>query len=440
MKIKRIITAALCCLLLTGCSDMSLTGNDILSPPENVGPQSVMQDLIRDSVGSAYTPVHPASGAYRNAVVTHDVDGDGTDETIALCRTKSGITHIVILYSDGSDYACRGKATVRSTEIERLDFADPDADGREEIILSYPDSAAGMYSLTVIRVDDEVTQSDMTACCSTYRIEDFDGDGTSDILLLSLSDNLGAASAKLLAYTGGALSVRASCETDSRLIRYDAVTCGAVSEGVSGVFVDGSNSSGELTTQVIYYDRAAASLLNPLFLYTGYESTRRTERIYSGDIDGDGLIELPVISPCDSGEKEPRDTVCSRLTWNNCSAADMALLSKRTAILCEDQGYLFNISPARVGSVTARYTDADTVALYVWEFRAGEMRCTDRLLTIRRCAKDAYDPSADDAAVLGETDAAVYLCEVGETKSGLGYTVEEARECFDPIERDTNSE
>ena len=413
MKRILLLIAVLCCVLLTACSGLSITGYDILSPPEMHDARSSLWELITESAGGSFEPVYPSSGAYQNGVIERDLDGDGEEEAIAFCRTPDDTTLILCCRREGSGYTAAGKATLKGDLIDTIDFADLDGDGREELIVLYPDADSSRSSLTVVSIaDDAVAQSDMTASYHAYIISDLDGNGERDILLLSRSSAVGSASASLLGYAHGTLSVRSSCEMDSQLTTYDTITCGLVSAGVSGVFVDGSTAEGEYTTQVLYYDRTRDSMMNPLFIYRGYDSTRRTEEITCADIDGDGLIEFPVCSLCDCGEKEAPETVCRRLTWNNYRPDDLELVSKKTAILCADQGFLFSLEDARVGAVTARYAAPGAVALYTWEYSDGEMRCTDLLLTLRRYPSGEYSADAAVGTMLSTTSDAVYTYEI----------------------------
>ena len=422
MKRIRLIAAGLCCVFLAGCS-LSLTGRDVLAPPRAQGPQSELQSLIEEHAGGSYSLVYPTAGDYRNAVIDCDVDGDDIGESLALYRRRDDVTHILLIRRDGADYRIAGESSIHGAGVEKIDFDDLDGDGRSEIIIVYPDGASGLLSLTVMRADG-AAQADLPAACNTFVTGCFDGDSR-DILLLSLSSTIGSASAKLIRYADGQLTEKAVCEMDSQITGFEKITCGNVSEGIKGAFVDGVNSAGELTTQVLCYDPAARSLQNPLFIYAGYDSTRRTDRIPSADVDLDGLIELPICSLFDHSEDEAAETVCRRVTWNNYNPAEMALTSKKTVVLCEELGFRFTIGNSRVGSVTARYADADTMCLYAWEFRDDRMRCTDLLLTIRRRMKDALDPGALTDAVLAESETAVYTFSAPSVDSSLGYTGEE---------------
>lgn len=431
MRIKRLLSlflsAVLSCALLTGCSGMSLTGNDVLTPPRAHGAHARLQALIRERAGNAYTLVYPSSGELQSAVFSRDIDGDGAEEAVAMYRDRDDIIHILSLIRDGSGYDTAGEALLDTPVIERVDFADLDGSGSQELVISYPDSLSGLLSLTVIRLGGSYRRSDMPAACDSYLITEISGSGQ-DILLFSLPSPFASASAQLLDYADGDLYVKGACEMDSRVESF-GITCGSVSRGISGVFVDGINAAGEYTTQVLYYS-PDDGLINPLFIYAGYDSTRRPAPVACCDIDGDGLIELPVCSLFEMEEDEDEASVCRRITWNSYDTDGHHLISRRTAVLCGGDGALFTVSDNRVGAVTAR-TDADgAVNLYTWEYRDGAMRRGDLLLTVRCYGKDSgtYPPITEKP--LGETDTAVYTYLIAPGGSRLGYTDSEVADSF----------
>lgn len=433
MNIKRLISAVLaavlCCVSLAGCSGMSLTGSDVLTPPMAHGARSELQELIRESAGGAYSLVYPSSGELQSAVISRDIDGDGLEEAIAMFRAKDDTVRILSLSRSSFGYSAAGEAVLNTALILKAEFADLDGDGTEEFIVTYPDGDTSQTSLTVIRMGSDYAQADMPAACSAYLIEDLDNDPGRDILLFSLPNPFASAAATLLGYRDGALITKSACEIDSALTDYPNITCGSISADVRGVFVDGVSAEYEYSTQVLYCD-PEQGLLNPLFVYSGYESTRRFCRIFSSDIDGDGLTELPVCSLFDFEEGEDPDTVCSRITWNNYDIDEIALITKRTAVLCDDRGSLFNISDNRVGAVTARHSGADTMEIYAWEYRDGAMRRTDLLLTVRSYPKGSYDGFDLEETILGETDSAVYTYQIAAADHRLGYTDAEVRGSF----------
>ena len=70
--------AILCCIL-TACSDLSLTGYDILSPPADAGVRAELREMIAEQTDGGWAPVYPADGDYQNAVIERDSGAGAPD-------------------------------------------------------------------------------------------------------------------------------------------------------------------------------------------------------------------------------------------------------------------------------------------------------------------------------------------------------------------------
>ena len=432
MNIRRRLTTAamiICCLLLAGCSALSLNDTDILVPPRAEGHHARIQALLEKSSNGSYTLIYPSSGEYKSAVIFHDADGDGVDEAVAMYRDSENAARALFIKNTDDGYTAVGDEPVGSAPAERVDFADLDGDGTEEFIISYPVSDSPLCSLSVMRISNSIERADMPSCCHRFITADFDGDGISDILTLTAQSTVSAASASLLSYSANGLSVRSSCGMDESLTSFARAAFGRLSENISGAVIDGHSSSGEYTTQAIYFDKDAKSLINPLLINSSFQLTRRSTALLSGDVDRDGIIEIPVCSLCEHSEKEDASTVCRMVSWTGYNEKDLSLTPKKAAVLCEELGFMFNISDSRARSVTARYDGDNAAALYIWEYSSGELRCTDRLLTIKYYPKEDYDSSRIIEAVLAENSAGVYTYTI-DSDGFMSYTDDEVAESF----------
>lgn len=429
MKRFRLIAAlVILCLMLSACDSLSLTGPDLLSPPRAQGDQARILSLIDESAGSDYTMIYPATGDYKSAVIFHDLDRDGKEEAAALYRGADGVSHILIAARNGDSYTAVGEGVINSSSVDRVDFCDLDRDGREELVTCYPDVSSPLSTVSVIHVDDAVTQTDMPTCCTSYLPGDYDGDGMQDLLLISLSSMITPASARLITYSEGSFGEMAACSMDDSVSELSRMTFGLISDDTVGAVIDCRNTAGEYTTQILYYDAASRSLLNPLFIYSGYQNTRRPTAIMSADVDRDNVIEIPICSMTDYADDEDVSAVCRKVTWNRYSPDAMTLVFKKTAILCDGMGFLLNLSDERTGNVTARYTGENSVTFYEWGFHGVRHEKGDELLTIRRYDKENYDSTRVIEAVLCETNTAVYTYTLTENEES--YTADEVVAAF----------
>ena len=427
--LKTTISAAMCCLLLTGCSSLSLSGQDILVPPRAEGHHAEVQSLLEECSEGSYTLMYPSGGDYKSAVIFRDVDHDGEEEAVAMYRDSGGTAHTLFIRNSDSGYTAVGNEQFGDSSAEHVDFADLDGDGAEEFIIKYPGGVSSLSSLSVIRIGDSVKRVDLPSCCHEFVTGDVSGDGVTDILTLTCRSTVSTATAGLLAYKPAELKVSAVCSLDEAISSFARVSVCKLGSNAKGAVIDGRTADGEYTTQVLYYDSAAKALLNPL-LSTDYQATRRSTAVMSADVDRDGIFEIPICSLYEHSAKEDASTVCRRVSWNSFSVSDLSLSTKKTAVLCEDLGFMFNISDDRVGSVTARRDSKGSVTVYVWEYRSGELCCTDRLLTIKYYPKEEYNSSRILEAVLGETGTGVYTYTIGASGTYLSYTDKEVVEGF----------
>ena len=426
LRLTAAVTAI--CLLLSACHTLSLNSSELLSPPRAEGDQARILSLIDENTDGSYTMIYPSSGEYKSAVIFRDLDGDGAEEAVALYRDADDITHFLFASRDGSSYTAIGEGTVYGSMIERVDFADLDSDGIEELVTCYPDTNSPLSTLTVMYTGETVEQTNMPTCCTSYLPGDYDGDGIQDLLLLTLSSAVAPASARLITYTEGAFGEKAACSMDDGVSELSRLNFGDIGEDTVGAVIDCRSLQGEYTTQILYYDTATRSLLNPLFVYSGYQNTRRPTAIMSADVDRDNMIEIPICSLTDYADDEDVSSVCRKVTWNNFSPSAMGLTFKKTAILCESLGFLLNLSEERTDAVTARFTGENSVTFYEWDYIDGVPGRGDEVLTIRRYDKESYDSSRVFEAVLCETNTAVYTYTLTESENS--YTADEVTSAF----------
>lgn len=415
-------------LLLAGCTSLSLNGPDILNPPSAGGDRAKIQTLIEERSGGDYSFLYPVDGDHKSSVIFNDIDGDGDDEAIALYAAESK-AHVLFAQKSRNGFSFIADEELDASRVDRVDFADVNGDGRDEFIIGYTDISSPFSSLTIFTMGDTLARYDMPYSYSGYVIGDLTESGYDDILLLTLANVSGTAQAHLMTCTDSDFSDIASCEMDLELSSYAKLVFGNISDSVRGAVVDGVKSSGEYTTQVICFDAATRTLMNPLYIFSGYSSTKRTSLISSSDIDRDGIIEIPVCSDMPYADGEDPDSVCRQVSWNSYDLGLMSLVPKKTAVLCEDMNFMFHLNDERVGAVTARYTSDTAMSLYLWEYADGTLSTTTKLLTIKYYNKSDFDSNKIIEAVLIETNQGVYTYTI-DTTGYLSYTDEEVVDSF----------
>lgn len=426
MRIRRFgVAAAALCMMLTGCS-LSLNSPDILTPPKAEGNQAEIQELIKQSAGNSYEMVYPESGDYKSSVIFQNLDDDDDDEAVAMYTAKDEIINVLIADKQNNDYKLLTERTIHAPKIDRVEFVSFGGD-TSDILLSYPGSSPTLQSLTVISIGSDIGQNDMINTCAAHIVGDYNGDEIEDLLTLALADGENLPTARLFIGADGKLEEQSSCEISSDTKEYVSLSFGKICDEMSAAVVDAINTDGKHATQLICYDYNARSIINPLYVNDGYDKTKRTATVCSADVDRDGLIEIPLCELMDYSSTEENSSVCNRIDWSNYDYADAAFAVKQSAILCEDLGFLLNLTPEHSDIVTARYTGENMMSVYLWEYKRSSPERTTKLLTVKRYPKESFNKDKILEAVAAENNSYVYTYVIDNEEEYYRYTDDEVK-------------
>lgn len=426
MKKSRVIcAAAILSLLLSGCTGLSLNSPDILSPPKAQGDQAQIQELIRKSADGKYEMVYPESGSYNSSVIFRDLDNDGVEEAVAMYTPDSENIRIMIAERHDDSYAKKAECTVYAPKLNAVEFTDFEGDGTTDILLAYPGAAPSLQSLTILSSGDNIVQNDFINACAAHLIGDYDGDKKDDLLTLALADGETLPTAKLLGDVNGTLAEKSACEIASDVKEYVSLSFGKISDSLSGAIIDAKDDNGEYATQLICCDADTGDIINPLYVNNSYRSTKRIPAIFSADVDNDGVVEIPVCSVMDYSQNEESSAVCERIDWSCYDYTQLDLRSKCSAVLCDKLGFLLNLTPEHSDIITARYTGENSMAIYLWEYKRSTPERTTKLLTVKRYPKSDYDENSILEAVAGQDSEYVYTYIIETESEYYSYTDDE---------------
>lgn len=335
---------------LCGCATSGINDSELMKPPKSTGEKAAIQEIIENNAGGDYTLKYPQIGDYRSAIITEDLNYDGTEEAIALYRSASEVSSVNILFIKEVDNELKAIGTFKNnnSDVDRIYIDDIDGDGLKEVIVGWSSFISGAnqvtyYKISANKVDEHVikdTYSDMVFC-------DVTNDNTKDLILLStVTEDKKSANAKLYsARTERDFKFTDMVEMNSKVTKYVKVQSGKVTEEVNGIFVDSSTANnGELLTEVIYYDKGKNELKNPLnevFDNDVVNVTTRKTSTNCRDIDNDGIVEIPVIKKINSSYKEENGTLCPYTLWQKINPGNGTLSDVCVSVTSYSDGYYF---------------------------------------------------------------------------------------------------
>ena len=185
----------------------------------------------------------------------------------------------------------------------RLDFADVNNDGKDEILVCWNTiSNSNSHSFVVynIKFEDkkfvinQINNEDIYL--NNYVIVDFQQNGNNEILMFEInSGTKTSAKAELYSVNNNEFKLKGETKLDSRVISYRNINV-EKAEGDIRVYADAIGSNGaSIRTEVIYWSNMYNSIVSPFYSYsTGRTSgTSRGCLVNSSDINDDDRIEIP---------------------------------------------------------------------------------------------------------------------------------------------------
>lgn len=430
-KLTALLSIALV-FLLTGCNMFSFQGSDIMCPPKATGSKAQIQKLIDKQTTGSYTLKYPKNGSNRSSIVMHDIDADEEEEAIAFYSDKdSDHIHALFVECENEDYSVISDILLESSTIDTVAFADLNGDDICEVLIGHSPSTSSQNTLNVYSYSDDIKEYDVSYTYSSLVTGDFNNNKNDDILLISLYSGDIAAKATLLTYNAGALSEIGTTELDSDITALASVQYGQISYGVYGAVIDGISSAGDYTTQVVIFDKSVPALLNPLFSYSGYSSTRRSTQICSLDFDKDELIDIPVCSLMSHLDSEDINTVSRRIDWSNFNTEAYTLTTSQSAIICPKDGYTLTMPQKWNNAVTARYNEKTReTAIYRISYTGNALKLEEKIVTIKAYFDEEYSKDNSGFTEFLRSGATVYTYSIGNADEYLSISGEEIKSLF----------
>ena len=302
MRRRRGLPAAfclLCCLLFSGCTP-GATVDSLLKPPSLSEEQQQIYLALQDAVGSGITLQYPRAGANLSAFTVVDLDGDGEDEALVfykktnLAAVENGLRLSVLDQVKGKWMSvCDRPAD--GTEVERIVVSAMGDETQNQIFVVYCFVDQSDKSLTVYRYGDSQVEQLLTAAYTMFDVADLDGDQAQELLVLGKLTENASSSAAMYRLQDGSIKDNGKLDLRTGFTDFSQVLYGTLSDGTTGIYIDGATGPSSLQTEILHVQRDTLAYV----LADGdtVAKTNRSVGYLSMDLDGDGVVEIPVQEP-----------------------------------------------------------------------------------------------------------------------------------------------
>ena len=363
LKLLALLTAA---ALLGGCSDVDSSLDSLLSPPKLTEYQTAIYNALKQSTGDQAELTYPRSGDYRSAFVIYNLDDEPTSEAIVFYRlpetpqSEGGLRMNVLDQSEGQWFSVLDRPLTGMT-VESVSFSDFGMG--IDIVVRCSILSQTEQTVNVLNYDNGVIEELYRGNYVFYESTDIDSDGYNELFLINYDAALGHHNAHLLGCYEDEEGNKVFGTVSSMSLNPDMVSVQRMNRQKLGdnkclVFLDYSKGSGIFGTQVL---RCYGKNLTDIY---SNEMTRRnntnTPTLYSTDIDGDGMIEIPVTSPLPGYENLLIPEQIYSVDWYYAyepSPNNFMLTRKSSSYISAGLDYMFYIPVRWQGFVTVEKTE-----------------------------------------------------------------------------------
>ena len=297
MNIKvRLFIIVLCLsafVLLSGC--LRITADDLYSLPEVSEEYLRLQAHLNIIIGQGAEFAAPVRGPNRQAVQLMDLNGTGSNEVIAFFSIPGESTlRIHIFELVGDDYVEVDIIEGIGTEIDTIRYIDMDGDGTMELIIGWQMGSTlkymSIYSLAGFHNQLLVSGEEYTEITTLNN-----PDGGVDVIALRMPTQ----------DAGSPIAIAFSLMQDGEVVAQEArlsagvesimqVLSGSLADDIPAIFVEseGRFENGSLVTDVLARVDSVFSNIT-MQSTTGISDETVRHRMYSSDLDNDGIIKIP---------------------------------------------------------------------------------------------------------------------------------------------------
>lgn len=446
MKLKVFVLTALILLssALSGCSFVGLDAQSLMHAPKPTGENEAdIQNLLESTAGGKMTLKYPSSGDYRSAIVKHDLCGDKSDEAIAFYQKgdETAGTNVMFMRKSGGKWTSMGSFNNPASKVDRVCFGDLDGDGGDEVIVGWGSSLNNTGNICVYYYKGGTMQElQVSQSYTEMAVMDFDGDKRDEIFTASVTVGEQPAAAQLLRFKDGAIELMGSAPMDTGVIKYASVLTGLINEKQVGIVLDGIKSADTMVTELLYWDAKAAALKAPFYdpAAKSVKSTERNTSVASKDINGDRIIEIPMVTLMPGYSGKTFDDSAYLTSWMRYDTETNTFVRVMSMVIDYSDGYWFSIPDMWRGKITTKLDpSARTMTIYEWlateKNKAGA--AGSPLLTIQTFTQKEWKQGIGTVGFfkLKESDSSVFAAKLPSADNPLSMTADEVKEAFQII-------
>lgn len=420
MKLKKYILCLSIFVLvfLAGCS--VTTVEEMYALPKRTDAYHDLQPVI-DKAMSGLSYSAPLSGEYQQVVQMVDLDGDNVQEYLLFAKGGTDAPlQVLVFQQQGDDFLHVDTVTHMGSDFVQVEYAQMDDKPGVEIIVGCQISDQLLRTMAVYSFNKGHMEQRMTASYTRFMTSDLDQDGLAELFVLhpgeEAADN---GVAEVYEIENGNMERSNEVSTSQSVDKLKRIIVGKLHDVEAGVYVASAVDENSLVTDVFIYEQG--KLTNAVIANESGTNVRtlRNYYVYAYDIDNDGVVELPDLTPM-LPLKEVQDRQ-DLIRWYAMTADGAEILKKYTYhnfaggwYMALDESYAKDISV---------YSEGNAHQFYIWGEEPQDARALMTVYTLTGLNREEQ-ARAEGYFVLLKTDTVIYAATLEADAEKYGITQE----------------
>lgn len=418
--ISRMIAAfLLTALLLSGCA---MTIDEMYCLPRRSEEYNDLQGAI-DAVMNGMVYWAPISGENQQTVQLADLDGDNVMEALLFAKgSGEKPLKIFVFKRINGEYENVALLEGGGTAFEQIEYAELDGEPGVELVVGRQVSDQVLHSVAVYSFRNGKLEQRLATGYTKFLITDLDQDGQKELFLLRPgTEDEKNGIAELYVYRNGTMERTMEAALTGPVQGIKRITVGNMDRNFPAVFVASLYGENVLVTDV--FALRSGALCNIAAQAEGERGVRTVQSyfVYANDVDGDGLIELPVLTPMRQLVSDT-SSAPSLIEWYNLDRRGTRQHKLLTYHNFADGWYI--ILPEAWKSRLALFRGDDGYVFYDW---SGESDTGEVIFTVYAFSGEDSErlATSDGRFILAQKGDIVYAASIGSGKLA-GQTNEQA--------------
>ena len=432
---KRIlpVLAVLVCLILSGCA--MRTVEQMYCPPRRSEEYSSLQSAI-DGAMSNLEYAAPVSGENQQTVQRADLDADGKDEYLVFARGNSEKPLHILVFRMGEDgeYVLAENISCNGSYFEQVEYVELDGRPGMDLLVGRQLGGQTIRVASLFSFADGQAEQIFNTIYTRVITCDLDSNGRKELMVIRYGESeLDKAVAVLYAWQNGVMERSREAMLSGKAEYIKRITLSNLEGGQSAVYVASAVNESVIVTDIFAVRNNVFSNIS-LASDTGTSvQTLRNYYIYSEDLDGDGVLELPRLLTMKSTSSQGNREKQYLIRWYSLNLLGREQ-DKYYTFHNYDGGWYLTLDSTWINRI-AMEQDNNTYTFYIWNEDYGEAQAVFTVYSFTGPDRDSRAGEQNRFALYrGETVA--YAAKL-ETASALyGITEEYLKGCFHLIQQD----